>query len=365
MKVFDRYLVRELLKPIVCSAATLIALILIADLFDNLDEFLRYRTSPAIILRYYALLIPYAFVQIAPWAAWLGTVFLLVNFGLHNETMAMKAAGLEITTIIKPIFFIGFLMGIVLFILNDRVVPSAYRNSEELKDIYIAKRKLASAAKIFRNVTYLSKEGQLYYFRTFSPAKNELRDVIGLWLDPNAANTRRKMMARKGFWKEDHWEFEDVTEHHMDSRGRILGEPKIFPIKIYPEINLTPKELISVSSESSFLSYRELKKSIQKLRENGVGIQSELVDLHDRLASPWQSLVMMMICVPLLAKTAHRKLIAYNVLLCVGFIFVFHVLGAVGIALGKAGKIFPFLSAWLGNIIFGVGSLVTLEHANH
>jgi len=35
------------------------------------------------------------------------------------------------------------------------------------------------------------------------------------------------------------------------------------------------------------------------------------------------------------------------------------------VALGKSGKLLPFLSAWGGNIIFTVGSLVTLEKANY
>ena len=89
------------------------------------------------------------------------------------------------------------------------------------------------------------------------------------------------------------------------------------------------------------------------------------MDLHYRLSSPWQGLVMMMIAIPFLAKTTNRKTIALNVLFCVGLIFTYHVTGAVGLALGKAGKIFPFLSAWTGNIIFSLAALMTLDKANY
>ena len=74
---------------------------------------------------------------------------------------------------------------------------------------------------------------------------------------------------------------------------------------------------------------------------------------------------MMMIAIPLLARTKTRKVIAFNVLVCLGFIFLYHVVGAVGIALGKAGKFYPFFSAWAGNIIFAVGALVNLEKGNY
>lgn len=365
MKVLDRYVVRELIKPLILSCVVLIVLMLIADLFDNLDEFLRYKLSLNMILKYYGCLVPLSFVQILPWGAWLGTLFLLVTFGFNNEIIAMKAAGLKITTIVRPIFFLGFLLGIFSFMVSDRIVPKTYRMATELKEVQIEKKKKPEARKQLKNVTYLSKNGQLYYFRTFSRADNSVSDAIGLWLDPEDRNTRRKVIAKKGIWKNDRWVFSEVTEYHMDSRGRVLGDPKTFPEKTYSEIDVTPKDLQSISTDTTLLSYKELKDAIQKLHENGIHVNTELVDMNYRLASPWQPLVMMLICVPFLAKTTNRKLIAMNILICVGLVFAFNVLGAVTIAMGKAGKIFPFASAWLGNILFGIAGLYTLEKANY
>lgn len=366
MKTIDRYIIRELALPILYIALTLIGLILIADLFDNLDDILRNKTSFARVLKYYLAMIPYAYTLTIAWAAWLGSIFLLVNFGFHNEILAMKVAGLKITTIVRPIFFIGFMIGIATFLVSDRVVPRTYRYANEILEVHIEKRVAKEEGKVFRNVTYSAGGNQLYFFRTFSRGNQKVEDAIILWLDRASRSTRQKMVAKSGVWKESEkaWEFDLVTEYQMDSRGRILGEPQHFPKKIYPEINVSPRDLSNASSESSFLSYRELKRSLKTLKENGVKIASESVDLHHRLSAPWQSLVMMMIAIPLLVRTRSRKVIAMNVLYCLGLVFVFHVTGAMGLALGKAGKLFPFLSAWLANIAFGVGALIHLEKGN-
>jgi len=364
MKVLDRYLVRELLVPIIYATIALVFLILIADLFDNLDDLLRHKTPPSVILRYYLSLVPHAFMQIIPWSTWLGTLYLLVNLGFHNEIMAMKAVGLKITTIVKPLLFSGFLIGIVTFIVGDRLVPQAYRVANELREVFIEKKKSKENEEVFRNVTYYSKGNQLSYFRTFWKTKQEVEGVVILWMDVPHRGQRQKMIAKRGAWKGTLWEFENVTEYQMDSRGRILGDPETFTKKGYPEINFSPEELAAASSDSMFLTYGELKNWTQKLVENGVQVNSERVDLQTRLASPWQGLVMMLVAIPLLARTANRKLIAFNVLVCVGLVFAYHVLGAVGIALGKAGKLFPFVSAWAGNILFTVGALLHLEKAN-
>ena len=118
MKVLDRYLTRELAVPIFYCSISLVFLILIADLFDNLDQLLRYRVGFQTILTYYLALVPYAFSQTIAWAAWLGTLFLLANLGFHNETIAMKTAGIKIVTIIKPVIFLGFLLGVATFLIN-------------------------------------------------------------------------------------------------------------------------------------------------------------------------------------------------------------------------------------------------------
>ncbi len=363
MKVLDRYLTRELLIPVFYSSLSLIFLVLIADLFNNLDELLRAKTSLGTVLKYYASLVPYAFTQTIPWAAWLGALFLLVNLGFHNETIAMKAAGLKITSIVKPVLFLGFLFGIGTFLVSDRVVPPTYRAAQEIKALYIDKSKDKRSEKILKNVTYYSGGRQLYFFRTFSRVKGEVEGIVGLWFDEQ--NSRQKMVAKKGRVLDEAWHFEGVPEYQMDSQGRILGEPQTFPVKAYPELKFTPKDLAIASMESSFLSYRELKTSIRKLQENGVNVYSENVDLHYRLAQPWQALVMMLIAIPFLVRTTNRKAIALNVLFCVGIIFAYHVSNAIGLAFGKAGKIFPFLGAWAGNILFALGAIFNLEKGNY
>lgn len=366
MKVLDRYLVKELIIPIFYSSLSLVLLILVADLFDNLDDFLRHKTTWDVIFKYYLALIPYAFIQTISWAAWMGALFLLVNFGIHNELTAMKAAGLQITSIVRPILYLGFLLGIFTFVVSDKILPRTTKISTELKETRISPDQgPPKDLKDFQNVTYFSGDDQIYFFKKFSPAHNEVEGIVALWLGTSDVPSRQTMVAKRGVWKDGIWTFENVTEHQMDVRGRILGDPQTFPQKNYPEISFTPHELAISSMDTSFLNYRELGSLIKRLDENGVSVHSELVEFHSRLSAPWQGLVMMLIAIPFLAKTTNRKLIAMNVLYCVVAIFAYHVLSAVGIAMGKAGKFLPFLSAWFGNICFSVAAIFYLEKANY
>ena len=66
MRVLDRYLIRELFVPILICSITLVFLVLIADLFDNLDSLLKNQTPLWFVFRYYLMLTPYAFTQTVP-----------------------------------------------------------------------------------------------------------------------------------------------------------------------------------------------------------------------------------------------------------------------------------------------------------
>ncbi len=365
LKVLDRYLVRELLIPIVFCTVTLVFLILIADLFDNLDELLRNKTPILVILRYYLCLIPMAFSQTIAWSVWLGTIFLLVNLGAHNELIAMKAAGLKIMTIVRPLIFLAILIGIVTFLVTDRIVPATYKTANELLEIHIEKKKASGDRKVLKNVTYYSGGNILYYFRAFTPQNREVADAIILWLDPTTHHTTRKVFAKEGTFTESAWTFKGITEYQTDVQGAVLGSPVTIPEKIYPDIKVTPRDLIMATSESIYLSYHELQYTINKLKENGIAVYSEKVDLYDRLAAPWKGLVMMLIAIPFMASIHTRKSIAINVLICAALIFAYHVFGAVSIAIGKSGKFFPFLSAWGGNILFATFAFIRFERANY
>jgi lipopolysaccharide export system permease protein len=365
MRVLDRYLIRELFVPIFLCSVTLVFLVLIADLFDNLDALLKNQTHLWHIFRYYFLLTPFAFTQTIAWAVLLGTLYLLVSFNVHNEIVAMKSAGLEITTIVRPLLFLGFLIGIFTFFVGDHLVPQTFRVATEILEVHIEKKVPKEEGKAYQNVTYYSRRNQLHYYRFFNYGKRQVEDAILLWIDPKTRNTRRKMVAKRGTWQEETgWTFENVTEYETDGQGRILGEPRNLPTQTYEDVTVTPEDLRYAASETYFLSTRELKEYIDKLEENHISANGEKVERQFRIAAPWHSLVMILIAIPLLSPTQSKKVIAVNVLLCLGIVFLFHVAGAMALALGKAGKLPPFLSAWLNTIIFSAGGVFFLERAN-
>jgi len=150
----------------------------------------------------------------------------------------------------------------------------------------------------------------------------------------------------------------------MEPNGEIIGEPNYQKVVVYPEITETPSEFLRAAQETEMISYRELKDYVNKLKANGIELDQEEVTLQSKLSFPWQALLVMFLSVPLLTKTATRRMIAPRVLACLLIVFLFHISGALLLALGMAGKIMPIMSAWTHNFVFGVGTFFFLDRAN-
>jgi len=299
-------------------------------------------------------------------ASLLGTTYVLTTYNYHNEITAMKVAGLEITSVVRPIVFIGFIIGVVSFFVSDQIVPRTSPVANQILTEHIRDQSDATVGKqtVFDNVTYYGGKSRLYYARQFDIRTNELKDFIVLWLDNNRV-VKKKTVAQRGVWTGSTWELLQTTDYSMESSGAILGEPLYRERATYPEIRETPEEFRLAASEGASISYRDLKEHINKLKENGIKLSTELVSLNYKLASPWSSLIVMFMTIPLLARTSTRRMVALNILMCIAFIFLFHVSGAVMLALGQAEKLIPIVSAWAHSFIFGIGTFMFLDRANY
>ncbi len=364
MKILDRYIVKHFLIPTIFCTVALIFLVMVADIFDNLEEILRNDITLRQAARYYLSLIPFIFVQVIQWGAFLGILHCLVTFNTHNELTAMKVCGIEITSIIRPLVFVGFLIGIITFLVNDQIVPPTYKIAQRIRDEKIEKRKTKADRTTFSDVTYYGNRNQVYFIRTLDSSQNKITDFIILWLD-DYKRPIKKATAREARWNGSDWELFQVNEFEISSTTQMVGQPNSYPTKIYPEVRETPADFYQAAADPLLISYRELKTYLEKLKESGISPTSELVDLQARLASPWNSLIVMLITIPLIARTATRKTIAVNTLACIAVIFSFYVSTSLALAMGKSGKLFPFVSVWFNNFAFGFGAVFFMDRANH
>ena len=95
------------------------------------------------------------------------------------------------------------------------------------------------------------------------------------------------------------------------------------------------------------------KKSIEKLRGEGVSVTSYLVDLAAKLAFPFVNFIVVVIAIPFALIPARSGNLTMSFVAGVSIGFGYYIVHALSISLGKA-ELLPIVAcAWTANVLLG------------
>ena len=134
-------------------------------------------------------------------------------------------------------------------------------------------------------------------------------------------------------------------------------QEEIMPI---PE---SPREFLSQRQRTDFMNIAQLEDYIWRLSKSGaVGVIRNLkVDLYQRYASPLTCLIIILLGIPFALRMKKRATGMSSLGISIMMGFLYYVLSAVGIALGKAGLLMPTLAAYLSHILALLTSLYLIQ----
>lgn len=125
MKRLDRLVVGSFLGPMVLTFCIVMFILIMQFLWKYIDDLVGKGLSAGTILELLmytgATLMPMAF----PLAVLLAALMTMGNLGEHNELLAMKAAGISLVRIMRPLTIICVVITIVAFLCANYVVPAA------------------------------------------------------------------------------------------------------------------------------------------------------------------------------------------------------------------------------------------------
>lgn len=165
-------------------------------------------------------------------------------------------------------------------------------------------------------------------------------------------------MANKGVYEDGLWKFYQSITYEFDKNSQIKGDVIYLEEEIMA-IPETPHEFLTQRQRPDFMTAAELDNYIWKLSRSGATtvIRNLKVDLYQRYAMPLTSIMMILLGIPfsLMIKKRATGLSSIGLSIMVGFLY--YVLNAISIALGKAGVLMPVMAASLSHILALMTSL--------
>lgn len=359
MKILDRYTLKAYLAPLAWCLGIFVGMYIFLDLLGHLDEILRYKVPLSILAKYYGTMVPLVFVQVAPFASLMATLYTLSQLNRNREIMAMRAAGVSPWAIARPLLWMGFLLSATVGLVNEFVAPQAALLTHQIKEGRLERPLDPSKEhKILRTIEHLAAYGQghtILYATLFDVTQKRMEGVVILQHGPDL-RLIRKISADSAVWTGSAWRFSHGTILHFDAQGRSMGRPVPFESKVIP-VGDRPEVLEKAESQASFMNSRDLARYIDRLKTaGGATIRKLRVELYAKPAAALACLVLTIIGIPFAIQPI-RGGTALGLSMGLGVGLAFYGINALFLALGKGGYLSPLLAAWAtqaGFTFFGV-----------
>ncbi|MBI5873031.1 MAG: LptF/LptG family permease [Candidatus Omnitrophica bacterium] len=357
MLILDRYLLRNFLKSFFACLIGFIFLYIIIDVFSTLQDLIKNHPPILKVIELYIYFIPTILTQTSPVAALLATLITLGNLNQNNEIIAMRATGLGIYQIIRPIILFGFVLSLGIFLLSEIVIPYSQNMTRLIKERYIEKKIENKSEQPIENVAVYGFNNRLFFINKLYPKSNTIEGLTILEHNEQQ-NVKSKIYAEKAVWRNNRWVLYQCFIYHLGDDRKIKGEPLYFNDTTF-KIEETPQDFLIHNIPVENMNIKELAGHIAKLAPSKTlaTIRKLEVDLYQKTSFPFTSLVIILIGIPSSIVIKRRAIAFSSIGLCLGISFLFYTLFAVSIALGKGGALPPIFAAWISHIFFTAAAL--------
>lgn len=366
MTRIDRYILLLYVRVLAVCFVTLTGLLIVAQVFTNLDEFIQYgRNRGSLFLalvEYYSPVLLAIFDRTCGLLILLSSMFVIAWLYRTNEMTALLAAGISKSRIVRPILWVSILVIGFAVVSRECFIPrwekALNRSPQDLQGgtrmhpirptfdieygVLIAGRSLETNSQSILNpvfkfegpvadsieqihasrAVYLSAESD-------RPAGYRLEGLASKSILPGKSSIRR--------------EGRDYLRLPTDTPW-LSSDQCFIPSRV-------EYAMLQGGSSQQFASTAEL---IWRLRNQGEYYGNDLqVMVHARFLQPWMDLTLLLMGLPLILTTRSRNLVQLAMVCVATFGLFFAVTAGFGSLASKGTFFSPAAAAWGPLIVFG------------
>ena len=143
MSTLNKYLIKQSFIPFVLSVGVITTVLFLQFLIRAIDRFLGKGLDMFTILEYLYLNLAWIIALSVPMSLLISSVMTYGRMSQENEITALKSAGVNLFSIIKPALWFGSIIGFLLCLFNNFILPDMNYNARLLaRDIYQKKPEL-------------------------------------------------------------------------------------------------------------------------------------------------------------------------------------------------------------------------------
>ncbi|MDP1527426.1 MAG: LPS export ABC transporter permease LptG [Rhodocyclaceae bacterium] len=343
LKVYERYLAREIYESSLLVLASFLGLFAFFDLIYEMESLGKgtYQLQDAVF--YVLLTLPGRAYEILPIAVLIGSLYALTLLARHSEITVLRASGLPTASLLMSLGKIGTLFVALTFIVGEFIAPPAERAAQQLRLSAMSKL----IAQEFRSGLWVKDGLSFINVRDVLPDAS-LRGVRVYDFDADHHLRSISQASTGHYTAASGWQLGKVTQTHFDAAGARIEEHET----LQWQSALNPDILSVLLVVPERMSLVSLYQYIRHLSENNQKTQRYEIAWWKKILYPFAALVMMALALPF--ALSHDRMSAVSVKVFTGVMLgiFFHMLNGLFSHLGMINSWRPLISAITPSVIF-------------
>ena len=358
MTIIYKYITVQISKYSGIVLAFVVSIYLAVDFFERVDDFMEAGIPKLKMLFFFTLEIPFIVAQIIPICILMSVLIVFSLMARNNEIVALKSSGIRIFYLFKPVFVIGCLSTIILFVLSDSIVPLTMAKSNQiwLKQV----RKESTMITKEKNI-WIKGNRRITNIKFFNPKTRVIYGVTDYKFD-NKFRLVRRIDAESGEFKDGKWLLNGLMEQNLDEKD---GKYDItFNKNQIEDLNFLPSDLNRVAKKSEEMTFGELLSYIRKVESEGYDATIYRVDFDAKIAFPFVCIIMCMVGTGLATRGTLKEGMPVVIAYGIGAAFIYWIFYSFCLSLGYGEMLPPWVAAWTANLVFFCFGALTLLNAD-
>jgi len=354
LKLIDKYLTKQLLETFLVGIVIFTSIMFASDTFITLvKQISTYGIPFKVAILIIILKLPTILVMTIPMGVLLSVVMTVNKLSLNSEVTVMRACGISVARLARPIIVFSIIAALTSFVLNEFVAPRANAQATTLTLWALSQKNIPDGKKnfSFKEVHSGNKLKRLFYV---AHCENKTLNGVTV-LDMSNKNTVQIIQSKYGKTTPENWIFNKGVIYTISGSGKILNTTVFDDLSLNNSIGSIKKFNKYKAREMNFFALMKyLNDKKNSLEKNFIKFS---IELHDKIALPITTIILAIIGFPL-AITPPRVKVNRGFLFSILIIFCYYLIKAFSISLGEAQILSPFLAAWMPNLILGTAGIM-------
>lgn len=353
-KVIDRYIIKKFLGTYVFSIMLLLAIVVMFDINEKLDAFLR-APLRATIVDYFVNFLPYFANQFSPLFTFIAVIFFTSKLASHNEIVAMLSTGMSFRRMLRPYLFSALVIAVSTWVLGAYIIPPANVKRINYTNTYVKNKRVDYGA----NIMLMVAPGEIAFIGRYDAlAKNGSRFQLESFNEDKQLVSR--LTAQSIRWDTLYsWRVYDyVIRDFHDNREYIRRGSSLDTV-----IPFEPRDFLIATNDHEKMTTPELAQYIERQQQRGVAnIQSFEVEYHRRYAMTAAAFILTVIGMALSARKVKGGL-GLNIGIGLVLSFSYILFMAITQSFAYSGLTSPMIAMWIPNLIYGIIAIILYSRA--